>query len=99
VSEKFYDKEKYEHTTYIYIYIYIYIGGGERTVISSLIITSLLENVSLRVPTCNIKDFLVSGICPSNKHYPSAPCACAANVVPKDIDIFAIRAASPNHIL
>jgi hypothetical protein len=57
--------------------------------------TSLLENVSLRVPTSNVK----SNICPSNKHCPSARCAYAANAMGKDLDIFAIGAVSLNHIL
>jgi hypothetical protein len=35
---------------------------------------------------------------PSNKHCPSARCAYAANVVGKDLDIFAIGAVSHNHI-
>jgi hypothetical protein len=46
-----------------------------------------LENVSLRVPTRNIRNFLKFSFCPSNKHCPFARCACAANVAGKDIDI------------
>jgi hypothetical protein len=36
-------------------------------------------------------------VCPSNKHCASAQCAYAANMVGKDLDIFAIRAISLNH--
>jgi hypothetical protein len=35
----------------------------------------------------------VFGVCPSNKHCPPARCAYAANMVDKDLDIFAIEAA------
>jgi hypothetical protein len=38
-------------------------------------------------------------VCPSNKHYPSARCAYAANVVGKDLDIFAVGAVSLYYIL
>jgi hypothetical protein len=50
---------------------------------------SLLENVSLRVPPSNLRGFSLFGVCPSNKHCPSARCAYA---VGKDLDIFAIGA-------
>jgi hypothetical protein len=60
--------------------------------------TSLLENVSLRVPPSNLRDFQLFGVCPSNKHCPSARCAYAANAVGKDLDIFALGAASLNRI-
>jgi hypothetical protein len=60
---------------------------------------SLLENVSLRVPPSHIRDFSLFGVCPCNKHCPSARCACAANAVGKDFDIFAIGAVSLSHIL
>jgi hypothetical protein len=59
---------------------------------------SLLENVSLPVPPSNLRDFLLFGVCPSNKHYPSSWCAYAANAVDKDLDTFAIGAVSLNHI-
>ncbi|PNF13713.1 hypothetical protein B7P43_G14358 [Cryptotermes secundus] len=59
---------------------------------------SLLENVSLHVPPSNLRDFSLSGVCPSNKHCPSARCTCAANAVSKDLDIFAIGTVSVNHI-
>jgi hypothetical protein len=37
--------------------------------------------------------------CPSNKHCPSARCACAANVaVGKDLDIFSLSDVSLNYI-
>jgi hypothetical protein len=49
---------------------------------------SLLENVSLRVPPGNLRDFSLFGVCPCNKHCPSARCAYAANAVSKDLDIF-----------
>jgi hypothetical protein len=60
---------------------------------------SLLENVSLRVPPSNLRDFSLFADCPSNKHCPSARCAYAANAVGKDFDIFAIGAVSLSHIL
>jgi hypothetical protein len=60
---------------------------------------SLLENVILPVPTCNIRDFLKFSVCPSNKHCPSARCDSAANVVDKNLDILAIGAVYINHIL
>jgi hypothetical protein len=57
--------------------------------------TSLLENVSLRVPPSNLRGFSLFWACPSNKHCPSARCAYAANVaVGKDLDILALGAAS-----
>ncbi|PNF27925.1 hypothetical protein B7P43_G03400 [Cryptotermes secundus] len=36
--------------------------------------TSLLENISLRVPPSNLSDFSLFGNCPSNKQCPSARC-------------------------
>jgi hypothetical protein len=54
--------------------------------------TFLLKNVSLRVPTSNIRDFSLFGVCPS------ARCAYAANVVGKYLDVFAVGAVSLNHI-
>jgi hypothetical protein len=60
--------------------------------------TSLLENVSLRVPPSNLRGFSLFCTCPSNKHCPSAQCAYAANVVGKDLDIFALGAVSLNYI-
>jgi hypothetical protein len=59
--------------------------------------TSFSENVSLRVPTRSVRDFLTFSVCPSNKHCPSARCAYAANAVGKDLDIFAIGAVSLSH--
>jgi hypothetical protein len=61
--------------------------------------TSLLENVSLRAPARSVRDFLKFSVCPSNKHCPSARCAYSANVLDKDLDIFAIGAIYLNHIL
>jgi hypothetical protein len=61
--------------------------------------TSLLENVSLRVPTRHVRDFSKFSVCPSNKHCPSARCSYAANVVGKDLDIFAVGAVSLYNIL
>jgi hypothetical protein len=57
-----------------------------------------LENVSLRVPVSNLRDFSLFGVCPANKHCPSARCACATNAVGKDLDIFVIGAVSLNYI-
>jgi hypothetical protein len=45
--------------------------------------TSFLENISLRVPNRKVRDFPLFGVCPSNKHCPSARCAYAANAVGK----------------
>jgi hypothetical protein len=61
--------------------------------------TSFLENVSLRVPPSNLREFLLFCACPSNKHCPSARCASAANVaVDKELDIIALGADSLNYI-
>jgi hypothetical protein len=54
--------------------------------------TSLLENVSLRVPTRHVRDFTTFSVCPSNKHCPSARCAYYAKVAGKDLEIFAVGA-------
>jgi hypothetical protein len=54
--------------------------------------------VSLRVPPSSLRDFQLFGVCPSNKHSPSARCAYAANAVGKDLDIFAVGAVSLRHI-
>jgi hypothetical protein len=59
---------------------------------------SVLENISLNVPTCNVKDFSKLSVCPSNQHCP-ARCVYAANAVGKDLDIFAIGTISLNHVL
>jgi hypothetical protein len=59
--------------------------------------TSLLENVSLRVPPSNLRGFSLFCACPSNKHCPPARCAYVANVVDKDLDIFALGAVSLNY--
>jgi hypothetical protein len=42
--------------------------------------TSLLENVSLRVPTRHVRDFTMFGVCPSNKHCPSVRCTYAVSL-------------------
>jgi hypothetical protein len=60
---------------------------------------SLLENISLNVPTPNFRGFSKFSVCPANKHCPSASFIYAANAVGKDLDIFAIRAIPLNHIL
>jgi hypothetical protein len=59
--------------------------------------TSILENVSLRVPPSYLREFSLFGVCPSNKHCPYARCAYAANAVGKDLGIFAIGAVFLNH--
>jgi hypothetical protein len=61
--------------------------------------SSLLENASLRVPTCHVRDFSTFSLRPSKEQCPSAQCAYASNVVGKDIDVFAVGAVSLNHIL
>jgi hypothetical protein len=45
-----------------------------------------------------IMDFSLFGVCPSNKHCPSARWPYDANAVGKDVDIFAVRTVSLNHI-
>jgi hypothetical protein len=60
--------------------------------------TSLLKNVSLRVPTRHVRDFTTFSVSPSNKHCP-ARCAYAANAVGKDLDMFASGKVSLYHIL
>jgi hypothetical protein len=55
--------------------------------------------LNFRVPTCHIRDFSTFSARPSRKHCPSAQCACAANVVDKDLYVFAVGAVSLNHIL
>jgi hypothetical protein len=55
-------------------------------------------SVNLRVPPNNRRNFSLFGVCPSNKHGPSARCAYAANAVGKNLDIFAARAISLNQI-
>jgi uncharacterized membrane protein len=46
-----------------------------------------------------IIDLSTFGVCPSNKHCPSARCAYAASALDKDLYIFAIRAVSLSHML
>ncbi|PNF27621.1 hypothetical protein B7P43_G18435 [Cryptotermes secundus] len=60
---------------------------------------SLLDNASLRVPTCHVRDFSTFSVRPSKRHCPSSRCALATNVVGKDLDKFADGAVSLNHIL
>jgi hypothetical protein len=64
-----------------------------------LLFISLLENISLRVPIRNVRDFLTFSVCPLNKPCPSARYAYAANVEGKDLDIFAVGAVSLYHVL
>jgi hypothetical protein len=57
--------------------------------------TFLIENVSLRVPPSNLREFSLFCACLSNKHCTSAWCTSAANVaMGKDLDIFALGAFS-----
>jgi hypothetical protein len=58
--------------------------------------TSILENVSLRVPPSNLEEFALFCACPSNTHCHSARCAYAVNVVGKFLDIFALGAVHLN---
>jgi hypothetical protein len=58
--------------------------------INGLLLLLLCYYVSLRVPPSNLRDFQLFGVCPSNKHCPSARCAYAANAVGIDLDIFAL---------
>jgi hypothetical protein len=60
--------------------------------------TSLIENVIIRVPPSNLRKFSLFCACPPNKHCPPARCAYAANVMGKDIDIFALGTVSLNCI-
>jgi hypothetical protein len=60
--------------------------------------TSLLENVSLHVPTSNLREFSLFCACPSNKQCPSARCAYAAKVADEDLDIFPLGNVSLNYI-
>jgi hypothetical protein len=46
----------------------------------------------------NVRDFSKFGVCPTNKHCPFAWCTYAANVVGKDLDIYAIGTVSFNYI-
>jgi hypothetical protein len=69
------------------------------TVASNLAPPPPIENVSLRVPPSNLREFSLFCACPSNKHCPPARCAYAANVtVGKDLDIVTIGALSLNCI-
>jgi hypothetical protein len=58
--------------------------------------TFLIKNVSLRVSPNNLREFSLFYACPSNKHCPPARWAYAANVVGKDLDIFALGAVLLN---
>jgi hypothetical protein len=60
---------------------------------------SVLETVSLRVPTRHLRDFPLFYVCPTIKNRPSARCASAANVVCRDFDVFRNRNVSVEHIL
>jgi hypothetical protein len=91
---------------YYYYYYYLY-ARGDITLMPFFFVqfyrglkscTSLLENVSLRVPPSNLRGFSLLGACPSNKHCPSARCAYAANVVGKYLDIFALGAVYLNYM-
>jgi hypothetical protein len=57
-----------------------------------------MQLLLLFVPPNNLRDFTLFGVCPSNKHCPSAQCAYAASAVGKYLDIFAIGAVSLNDI-
>jgi hypothetical protein len=59
--------------------------------------TSLLENVSLRIPPNNLRELSLFCACSSNKHCSSARCVYAASVaVGKALDIFALGVISLN---
>jgi hypothetical protein len=60
---------------------------------------SLLEAVSLRLPTRYLRDSSVFNFSPSLKNCPSARCALAANVVCRDFDVFKTNIVSLSHIL
>jgi hypothetical protein len=51
--------------------------------------TSVLEIVGLRVPPQYIRDFALFNVCSARKSCSSARCASAANVVCRDVDVFA----------
>jgi hypothetical protein len=61
--------------------------------------TFLFESVTLRVPIRNVRDFSNFSVVPQITLSFCSVRAYAANVVGKDLDIFAIGAVSPNHIL
>jgi hypothetical protein len=60
---------------------------------------SLLEAVSLRVPTRYLRDFSMFNFSPSSKNCPSSRCASAANVVCRDFNVFKTNIVSLSHIL
>jgi hypothetical protein len=60
---------------------------------------SVLEIVSLRVPSRYIIEFALIKVCSSWKNCPSARCASAANVVCRDVDVFGARNVLLNRFL
>jgi hypothetical protein len=59
---------------------------------------SLLENVSLHVPTCCVRDLPKFSVCISVKHSP-VRCVNAASMVTKCIGLFKLKLVSLKHIL
>jgi hypothetical protein len=60
---------------------------------------SVLEIVGFRVPARYIRDYALFNICSSCKNCPSARCVSAANVVCRDVDVFATRNIRLNNFL
>jgi len=58
---------------------------------------SLINNISLRIPSCSIRNFTQFSI--ARKNYPSARCTTATNLVCSNIDIFRRPIGSLKQIL
>jgi hypothetical protein len=65
---------------------------------SITVVIIIIIIIIISVPPSSLRDFQLFGVCPTNKHCPSAQCAYAANAVGKDLDIFAVGAVSLRHI-
>jgi hypothetical protein len=59
----------------------------------------VLEIVGLRVPARYIRDFPLSNVCSSCKHWPPARCESAANVACRDVKLFVMKKVLLNNIL
>jgi hypothetical protein len=65
----------------------------------SILCSSALEIVGLRVPFRCSRDFPMYRVCSASKNCPSARCASAANVVCMDVDVFGPKTLKLKHIL